>query len=177
LTLESENNWRTSLNVDVATATVADIRDLLPLYCGFMRHEGVQPPNDVELSSRLADLLASESDEILIARSSDGMALAFLQQRFYLSVWRPGRDAYIEDVFVREEARGRRIGELLLLAALENARARGALRISLDCNERNARARRLYERLDFQNPNTAWAGGRQLHYSRPLTPTDSPSSA
>lgn len=147
---------------------MADIEDLVPLYRGFMQHESVRPPEDAELRRRLAILLASDTDEVLIARTATGEALAYLQQRYYVSVWRPGSDAYVEDVFVVEDARGRRIGERLMEAAIERARSRGALRISLDCNERNLRGRRLYERLGFQNPNSAWDGGRQLYYSRPL---------
>jgi hypothetical protein len=79
---------RTSpLEVRVQTATVDDISDLLPLYCGFMRHEGADPPNDGELRRRLTRLIASENDEVLIARSINGSApVGYLQQRYYLSV-------------------------------------------------------------------------------------------
>ena len=113
-------------------------------------------------------LLASETDEVLIARSDGGAALGYLQLRYFLSVWRPDRDAFIEDVFVLEEVRGRRIGERLVETALICARNRGAARICLDTNESNNRARRLYERLGFSNLNTAWDGAPQLNHSRLL---------
>jgi ribosomal protein S18 acetylase RimI-like enzyme len=154
------------LPATVQTATPDDVDDLIPLYCGFMLHEAVQPPAEAELRRRLVRLLASETDEVLIARAPDGGALGYLQQRYFYSVWRPDRDAYIEDVFVVEEARGRRVGELLVVQALERARAHGGARICLDTNERNARARRLYERLGFENANPAWDNGRQIYYSR-----------
>jgi ribosomal protein S18 acetylase RimI-like enzyme len=149
-------------------ATVDDIRDLLALYCGFMRHEGVDPPDGSELRRRLTRLLTSEVDEVLIARSGNGAPVGYLQQRYYLSVWRPDRDAFIEDVFVVEDCRGRRVGERLVDEAFSCARRRGAARICLDCNERNVRGRRLYERLGFQNGNPAWEGAPQLYYSRLL---------
>jgi ribosomal protein S18 acetylase RimI-like enzyme len=152
----------------VTIATPEDIEDLLPLYQGFMRHESVEPPSDVELSRRLARLVKSESDEVFIARLDTGAAVAYLQQRYFFSVWRPDVDAYIEDVFVIEALRGRGIGEQLLRRALETAQERPARRICLDCNEQNLRGRRLYERLGFLNTNPAWGDARQLYYSRPL---------
>ncbi len=154
--------------ISVSTATPADIDDLIPLYCGFMLHEQVQPPPADELQRRLRHLLASETDEVLIARAADGAPLGYLQQRYFASVWRPGNDAYIEDVFVAEPARGQGVGRRLMEAALERASARGAARICLDTNERNLRARRLYEALGFANPNPAWDDGSQLYYSRLL---------
>jgi ribosomal protein S18 acetylase RimI-like enzyme len=156
------------LEVSVSIATAADIDALVPLYRGFMLHEHAQPPDAPELSRRISRLLASDADEILIARDAGNAAIGYLQQRYFLSVWRPDIDAYIEDVFVDEHARGRRVGERLVEAALASARKRGALRICLDCNEGNLRARKLYERLGFANENRAWSGARQLYYSRLL---------
>jgi ribosomal protein S18 acetylase RimI-like enzyme len=152
------------LSASVRTATLEDVEDLIPLYAGFMLHDGVQPPAADELRRRLARLLGSASDDVLIARDADGRAVGYLQQRYYYSVWRPDRDAYIEDVFVVEEVRGRRVGEALLQTALQRAREHGVARICLDTNERNLRARRLYERLGFRNLNRE--GGRQIFYSR-----------
>jgi ribosomal protein S18 acetylase RimI-like enzyme len=156
------------LDITVQLATADDIEALIPLYSGFMLHERVTPPAPAELRRRLERLLASETDEVLIARDGAGTAVGYLQQRFYLSVWRPDRDAYIEDAFVAEPLRGRGGGRRLVEAALERARARGAARISLDTNERNLTARRLYEALGFQNLNPAWDGAPQLYYSRAL---------
>ena len=156
------------LAVSVGTAKAEDVDDLMLLYCGFMEHEGVRPPPEAELRRRLERLLGSETDEVLIARAPDGIALGYLQQRYFYSVWRPERDAFIEDVFVVEEARGRRVGAQLVEAAFECAQARGVARICLDTNENNERGRRLYERLGFANGNAAWGGARQLFYSRLL---------
>jgi ribosomal protein S18 acetylase RimI-like enzyme len=154
--------------VTVSRAGQADIDALISLYHGFMLHESAQPPADDEMGRRLGRLLASDSDEVLIARVPDGEPAGYLQQRYYFSVWRPDLDAYIEDVFVVEELRGRRVGERLVEGAFEAAKLRGVGRISLDTNVNNRRGRRLYERLGFQTENAAWDGGQQLFYSRLL---------
>ncbi|MFC8722488.1 GNAT family N-acetyltransferase [Kitasatospora sp. NPDC057198] len=56
----------------------------------------------------------------------------------------------IQGLGVLPEARGRRIGEALLAAACEAARADGARRMTLRVLARNAPARRLYERAGFE---------------------------
>ena len=153
------------LAVHVQPATKQDIDGLLLLYRGFMGHEGVTPPPEDELRRRLERLLDSRSDDVLIARSPAGEPLGYLQQRYFLSVWRPDHDAFIEDIFVIEEARGRRVGERLLDLAFERARQRGVARICLDTNENNTRGRALYERVGFQNLMPSWNGGREIFYS------------
>ena len=156
------------LLVRVRPAGAADIDDLIPLYCGFMEHEGGTPPPDVELRRRLERLLACETDDVLIAYSEDGTPLGYLQQRYFFSVWRPELDAFIEDVFVVEAARGRRVGERLLDLAFARARERGVRRICLDTNENNHRGRALYERTGFGNRMPQWDNGREIFYSKYL---------
>ncbi len=163
------DNTSHALAVSVMLATSDDVEDLIPLYRGFMLHEQVQPPPVDELRRRLRRLLASETDEVLLARAGDGAAAGYLQWRWFFSVWRPDLDAYIEDVFVAEPARGRGVGRRLVEQSLERARERGVARICLDTNERNRPARHLYEQLGFTNPNPAWDAGRQIYYSRLLS--------
>ncbi|HVM06892.1 MAG TPA: GNAT family N-acetyltransferase [Acidimicrobiales bacterium] len=58
----------------------------------------------------------------------------------------------IADVFVREGARGRGLGTLLVLEAERRVRERGHSRVGLSVNpEENVAARRLYERLGYHH--------------------------
>jgi ribosomal protein S18 acetylase RimI-like enzyme len=65
-----------------------------------------------------------------------------------------GLKAWIEDVVVDETARGRGIGEALSVAALEEARRRGAKDLNLTSRPSREVANRLYQRLGFQLRNT-----------------------
>ena len=65
-----------------------------------------------------------------------------------------GLKAWIEDVVVDEAARGRGIGEALSVAALEEARRRGAKDINLTSRPSREVANRLYLRLGFQLRDT-----------------------
>ena len=60
-----------------------------------------------------------------------------------------GLKAWIEDVVVDEAARGRGVGEALNVAALEEARRRGAKDVNLTSRPSREVANRLYERLGF----------------------------
>jgi ribosomal protein S18 acetylase RimI-like enzyme len=65
------------------------------------------------------------------------------------STWRGVPGAYIVDLFVRDEARGHNVGELLLKASAARAAARGACFIKLEVDRTNLGAVRFYERLGF----------------------------
>jgi GNAT superfamily N-acetyltransferase len=56
---------------------------------------------------------------------------------------------WVHAVYVHPDARGAGASAALMRAAVDAARAKGALRIALWVNERNAAARRFYERFGF----------------------------
>jgi len=60
-----------------------------------------------------------------------------------------GLKAWIEDVVVDEAARGHGVGEALNLAALDEARRRGAKAVSLTSRPSREAANRLYQRMGF----------------------------
>lgn len=60
-----------------------------------------------------------------------------------------GVRAWIEDVVVDESARGAGVGEALNLAALDRARAVGAVTVDLTSRPSREAANRLYQRIGF----------------------------
>jgi ribosomal protein S18 acetylase RimI-like enzyme len=60
-----------------------------------------------------------------------------------------GVRAWIEDVVVDSSARGHGVGEALNIAAIEEARARGAITVELTSRPSREAANRLYQRLGF----------------------------
>ncbi len=57
---------------------------------------------------------------------------------------------YLDDIFVLEQYRGQGIGTKLMREALNHARKSGCVRVELGTRRDNIRARRLYERLGFE---------------------------
>jgi ribosomal protein S18 acetylase RimI-like enzyme len=99
----------------------------------------------------LATLVDSEDTVLFVARV-DGRILGSLTLVFYRIP--TGTKAWIEDVVVDADARGRGIGELLSRAALAHAQARGAKDVNLSSRPAREVANRLYLRLGFHRRDT-----------------------
>jgi GNAT superfamily N-acetyltransferase len=111
---------------------------------------GRAEPSAESLQSSVDRLIANPDTEFLLGSAGhDGAPSGVCQLRFRFSAWHAAEDCFIEDLFVREEARGAGLGAALVEAALERARGRGCARVELDVNEENRTALALYERLGF----------------------------
>jgi ribosomal protein S18 acetylase RimI-like enzyme len=85
---------------------------------------------------------------VLFLADLDGVVVGSLTLAFYRIP--TGLKAWIEDVVVDESARGHGVGEALNLAAIDEARARGAKNVSLTSRPSREAANRLYQRLGFE---------------------------
>jgi ribosomal protein S18 acetylase RimI-like enzyme len=136
-----------------ARAWVAGLDDaeaVAQLLVGFRDHMGSDWPSANAFLASVERLLEDRDTEFLLAASDEGEPPGgVLQLRFRFSVWKAAPDAWIEDVFVRADARRAGLGDALVTLAAERARARGARRMELDTNEDNTAALALYERHGF----------------------------
>lgn len=102
----------------------------------------------------LEEIVASDACHLLLAHDADwsGSILGAMT----LVVFRipTGVRAWIEDVVVDAEARGRGVGESLNLAALDIARERGARTVDLTSRPSREAANRLYRRIGFVQRET-----------------------
>ena len=62
----------------------------------------------------------------------------------------------LNDLFVIPEARGQRVGEALIGAAVELAQTSGAIGVQLETAHTNLSGQMLYERLGFQREDLAY---------------------
>lgn len=105
------------------------------------------PPTAGELAA-----LVAGADTVLFIARVDGRILGSLTLAFYRIP--TGLKAWIEDVVVDGDARGRGVGELLNRAAIDEARARGAKHVSLTSRPHREAANRLYRRIGFEARET-----------------------
>ena len=143
-------------------AEAADVARLIAEF-GAWWGKNVVPEDEVRAS---VDRIMSGDDGEFLLGALDGEPVGVCQLRFRWSVWKSAEDCWLEDLFVREEARRSGLGRALVEAALERARKRGCKRIELDVNEDNDAARALYEACGFlTEPKPP---GRTLFIGRPL---------
>lgn len=147
----------------------ADRAVLTGLIEGFRDFLAGSKPTGPQIESALTGLLDDPATEfLLVGEPAEG----FAQVRYRVSVWNGNgaEDAWLEDVFVADSARGRGFGRILMEGVIARARARRAARLQLDANRRNTAALALYRSLGFapnHNP-TKWGDGEDLFYTLDL---------
>jgi GNAT superfamily N-acetyltransferase len=152
------------MTLAVRLAVPGDADAVASLLAAFRDFYGERNPPDELIRSTVADLLADPGTEFLLAGDPP---IGIAATRFRLSVWTGAEDAWLEDLYVEEEARRDGIGRALVEACFERALERGCRRIQLDCNEGNRAAVALYEAVGFSAvPPGRWGGGRNLMFTR-----------
>jgi len=145
-----------------------EAEEVASLLVAFRNHMSSDWPSDNAFLASVERLLEDRETEFLLAAPDDDSPPAgVLQLRFRFSVWKAAPDGWLEDLFVSADARRAGLGDALVTLAIERARARGARRIELDCNERNTGAQALYERHGF-SPRSKGSEGRDLFLGRPI---------
>lgn len=86
-----------------------------------------------------------------------GMCLSFAS----FSTWRGQPGIYVQDLYVADAFRGRRIGERLLKAAASRGYARGARHLRLSVERANISAQAFYERVGIHHSRE-----EQIHMMR-----------
>jgi ribosomal protein S18 acetylase RimI-like enzyme len=112
----------------------------------------------------LTQLLAGD-DVVVLLTGEPASGLAVLS--FRPNVWYQGPVAILDELYIRPELRGRRLGSALLDAALDVVRARGGELLEINVDGEDTDARRFYEAHGFTNtePNQT---DPMLYYYREL---------
>tara|TARA_B100000686_G_scaffold269004_2_gene284728 strand:- start:136 stop:615 length:480 start_codon:yes stop_codon:yes gene_type:complete len=99
----------------------------------------------------LEKIVASDATVLLVAADGGVIVGTMTLVLFRIPT---GLRAWIEDVVVDEEARGRGIGEALNRAAIVRARSEGARTVDLTSRPSRREANRLYQRMGFTERQT-----------------------
>jgi ribosomal protein S18 acetylase RimI-like enzyme len=145
-----------------------DVVTVAGLLAGFRDHLGHSEPSDFSLAKSAELLVGTEDTEFWLAAADEAPAAAGVcQLRYRHSVWTGTEDCWLEDLFVREDARGQGLGRALVQRSLKRARERGCKRIELDTTADNETAIALYESFGFSR---ASKGSPSLFYGLRLDP-------
>ncbi len=121
-----------------------------------------------ELAGRLAELVGGGHLTTLLAREPQtGAPVGVAVIRVQPSVWGPGQEVYLAELYVAPPQRGQGFGRELVTEALQVGRERGADYALVITSEEDRQAQRLYEAAGFRR--TEGAGGPvMLAYERNL---------
>ena len=152
-------------SVPVREAHEADVDAVGRLLHDFNREFDDPAPEPGDLAVRVRELLAGGDTGLLVA-GDEPVGLALM--RFRLSLWAPGLECYLAELYVVPARRGQGIGRALMEAAMDLARGRGAGYMDLGTAETDVAARQLYESLGFDNHEGKPGGPVNFYYEREL---------
>ena len=135
------------MEVEVRPARADEVEAVIPLYEWLFAPPGSRPSSWDERRAAVALRQAiSSHDAIVLVADEGGRLVGFLTGYQDLHSVRFGYRAWVEDFAVDPERRSRGVGKLLLDAAKDWARERGATHLELDSAETRRDAHRFYER-------------------------------
>ncbi|GMG82167.1 GNAT family N-acetyltransferase [Paralimibaculum aggregatum] len=134
----------------IREAVAADVPAIVALLADDGLGRGREAPGDPAYARAFAAMQAMPGNVYLVAER-DGALIGCLQVTLIPGLSRRGLTrAQIEGVRVAAAARGQRVGEALMQAAIGRAREAGCGLVQLTTDLRRADAHRFYERLGFE---------------------------
>ena len=142
----------------IGLATAADADRVAPLFDAYRQFYGL--PSNLQLCRHyLAERLSRNESVVLLAAEADGTALGFVQMYPTFSSLRAARVFVLYDLFVAPSARRCGVARRLMEAAVQVARAQGAVGMTLQTARINRAAQRLYESLGWSRDEEFWEYG------------------
>ncbi|HEX8116591.1 MAG TPA: GNAT family N-acetyltransferase [Pyrinomonadaceae bacterium] len=130
------------------TANPSDADALAEMMRDFNAHEGIAF-DEAEVRAVLAQLFADDSLGLACLILLNGEVAGYVVIAFGFSVEFRGRDAFIDELFVKDEYRGRGLGAAAVGFAEGVCRARGVRALHLEVERQNTRAQSVYRRAGF----------------------------
>jgi ribosomal protein S18 acetylase RimI-like enzyme len=131
----------------------AAIVELLDMYCRNEFGDG-RPLSNEARANLIPGLLKHGGARVFLAYAGDepaGLAICFIG----FSTFKAKPLMNVHDLAVAPQCRGRGIGQSLLEAVAEHARATGCCKVTLEVRADNAKALELYRRQGFQSTQPA----------------------
>jgi GNAT superfamily N-acetyltransferase len=137
------------MEAEAFEASTNDIAELLMLMRSFYIEEEY-PFDEARTERALRAMLADPFYGAVWTFRLDGRAVGYLVVTHGYSLEFGGRDAFVDEVYMIPEMRGRGLGALALGIAEEHCRRNGIGALHLEVEHANPRARALYERSGYK---------------------------
>ena len=126
----------------------ADADVLVEMMRDFNAHERIAF-DEPEVRAVLAQLFANEEYGRVCLVVLDGEVAGYVVVAFGFSIEFRGRDAFVDELFVKDEFRGRGLGGAALRFAESVCRGRGVRALHLEVERQNTGAQAVYRRAGF----------------------------
>jgi ribosomal protein S18 acetylase RimI-like enzyme len=130
------------------TADTSDADALVEMMRDFNAHERIAF-DEGEVRAALARLFADDSLGLACLILLDGEVAGYVVIAFGFSIEFRGRDAFVDELFVKDEFRGRGLGSAAVRFAEGVCRGRGVRALHLEVERENTRAQSVYRRAGF----------------------------
>lgn len=150
---------------EIRRASAADAAAIAQLLHDFNSEYDDYTPGVPALTERIHELLADGAIEVLLTGDPP---VGFALFRLRPSLWAKASDAYLEELYVVPNRRGKGIGGALLDTAIDLARELGANHLELTTGEDDTEARALYESRMLTNREGGPDGPSMLYYELDL---------
>ncbi|HET9651542.1 MAG TPA: GNAT family N-acetyltransferase [Usitatibacter sp.] len=125
----------------------AQWRELWAAYNAFYERVGPTALGEEVVRTTWERLLDSSEPMHALVAESEGRLLGLAHYVFHRSTSQIALACYLQDLYTREDVRGRGVGRALIEAVYERAREAGSPRVYWQTHETNARAMRLYDQV------------------------------
>lgn len=134
------------MTITVRPVTAADYPAWRTLWDGYVAFYQASVPDEVT-DATFARCLDRDAPLYCFVAELDGAVVGFATIVLHLGTWSMTPVCYLEDLFVGEAARGRRVARALLDFLAETGRAQGWRRLYWQTKPDNAPAHALYEKV------------------------------
>lgn len=138
------------MSITFQPADAADTNSLIEMMRGLYAHDGTLFDEHSHRAA-LRQLLNDERGGRVWLIQSDDESAGYVVLTFGFSLEFKGRDAFIDELFLREQFRGRGLGQQAIDFAAEHCRAHGVRAIHLEVERSNARAQAAYRKAGFKD--------------------------
>ncbi len=137
--------------MEIGNATLEDVNELSGLLDKlFSIEQDFQPNTERQIKGMSLLLQHPDRAVIKVAKDEAGRLIGMVSAQLVISTAEGAPSAWVEDMVVRDEYRGKGMGRALLDSVLEWAKSKGATRAQLLVDMDNAPALGYYQHLGWQ---------------------------
>ncbi|MEM1254178.1 MAG: GNAT family N-acetyltransferase [Cyanobacteria bacterium P01_H01_bin.21] len=136
------------MNHNIRLASTDDIQQLLPLIKDFHTFEDIQI-SDEQRKQAINDLLSDPSLGGIWLILADTTVAGYIALTFGYSIEFGGKDAFIDELYIRPELQGLGLGKQTLIKIQQEAKAQTIQAMHLEVARQNTKAQKLYAHANF----------------------------